>query len=127
MIHHALIDAEGCVLAVWPGEAQPEGLGEGEVIPFDPWLSGPSVRWDGAAWVPRIDCPAELLPTGAEIWAPEGTAVEVWDIEADHRLATLAPDADYRVAIELPDPGRYRIEIEPIAPYLRSHLIVDVA
>ncbi|OWJ69817.1 hypothetical protein CDV50_15970 [Haematobacter massiliensis] len=128
LTHSALIDAEGCVLQSWPTDRAPDPLPEGEIVAISPWCDHTLIRWDGEVWVPRATCVVEAVPTGAEVTAPEGTIIEVWDLEADYLLATLSPseDEDYRVSIELSDLGRYAIEVQPPSPWLRSRLIVEI-
>ncbi|WP_290688684.1 MULTISPECIES: hypothetical protein [unclassified Haematobacter] len=128
LTHSALIDAEGCVLQSWPTDAPPDPLPEGNIVAISPWFDHTLFRWEEGLWLPRSTCVVEAVPTGAEVIAPEGTEIEVWDLEADFLLATLIPSEaeDYLVSIELTDPGRYAIEVLPPSPWLRSRLTVEI-
>ncbi|OWJ81360.1 hypothetical protein [Haematobacter missouriensis] len=128
LTHSALIDPEGCVLRSWPTDAPPDPMPEGEVVAISPWYNPEVARWDGEQWIIRQPCEINAVPTGAEVIAPEGTEIEVWDLEADFLLATLSPSEadDYLVSIELTDPGRYVIVVLPPAPWLRSRLTVEI-
>ena len=54
---------------------------------------------------------------------PPGTTAEITDVEAGYTIATL-PEVKGLIDIELPEPGRYRIEVNPPRPHL--HMIIDI-
>ena len=52
-----------------------------------------------------------------------GLTSEIIDVDAGYTIATI-PEVKGQIAIELPDPGRYRIEVTPPRPFLQ--MIIDI-
>ena len=53
-----------------------------------------------------------------------GTTAEISDVDAGYTIATIS-EVKGLISIELPDPGRYRIEVNPPRPHLQ--MIIDIA
>ena len=122
MISYAFVDADGYVTGAGSGPRLREGTVE---LPdgITPMTSIAMMLVDGV-FVPR---PTEPEPVVTAFEAsgravqfadlPPGTTVEIIDVDAGYTIATL-PEVKGLIANELPDPGRYRIEVNPPRPFL---------
>lgn len=128
MISYAFVDADGYVTGAGSGPRLREGaveLPEG----ITPMTSIAVMLVDGV-FVPRPTVP-EPVVTAFEAAGravrfadlPPGTTAEIIDVDAGYTIATL-PEVKGLIAIELPDPGRYRIEVDPPRPFLQ--MIIDI-
>lgn len=130
MISYAFVDADGYVtgagstLRLIDGAVElPEGI--------TPQSSIHMQQVDGA-FVPRPTVP-EPKVTAFEAAGravqfadlPPGTTAEITDVEAGYIIATL-PEVKGLIAIELPDPGRYRIEVNPPRPFVQMTINIEV-
>lgn len=128
MISYAFVDADGYVTGAGSGPRLREGAVE---LPdgITPMTSIATMQVDGV-FVPRPMVP-EPVVTAFEAAGravqfadlPPGTTAEIIDVDAGYTIATL-PEVKGLIAIELPDPGRYRIEVNPPRPFLQ--MIIDI-
>ena len=128
MITYAFVDADGYVTGAGSGLTLREGAVElpAGITP----QSSIHLRLVDGAFVPRPAVPepkvTEFEAAGRAVQfadLPPGTTAEIVDLEAGYTIATL-PEVKGLIAIELPDPGRYRIEVNPPRPYLQ--MIIDI-
>ena len=128
MISYAIVDAAGYVTGAGSGPRLREGaveLPEG----ITPMTSITMMQVDGV-FVPRPTVPepkvTEFEGAGRAVQftdLPPGTTAEIIDVDAGYTIAMI-PEVKGLIAIELPDPGRYRIEVNPPRPYLQ--MIIDI-
>ena len=130
MISYAFVDADGYVT----GAGSTLRLIDGAVeLPtgITPQTSIHMQLVDGA-FVPRPTVPepkvTEFEAAGRTVQfadLPPGTTAEITDVEAGYTIATL-PEVKGLIAIELPEPGRYRIEVNPPRPFVQMNINIEV-
>ena len=128
MITYAFVDAGGYVSGAGSGPVLREGALE---LPkgIKP-MASVAMRLVDGQFVARPQLSASVI-TAFEVtgWSivltdlPSATTAEIMDVEAGYVIATL-PEVKSLIAIELPDPGRYRIEVNPPRPFLQ--MIIDI-
>lgn len=127
MINFAFFDTDGYVTGAGSGPLLREGaveLPEG----ITPVASIHMMQVDGAFVTrPTVSKPqvTEFEAAGRAVRftdLPPGTTTEISDVDVGYVMATV-PEVEGVIDIELPDPGRYRIEVNPPRPYLQ--MIID--
>ena len=130
MIRYALVDTDGYVTGAGSGPRLIEGA---EELPegITPQAAIHLQLLDGA-FVPR---PTVSEPKVTDFEAsgravqftdlPPGTTAEITDTEIGAVIVTL-PEVKGVIEIELPDPGRYRIEVTPPRPHLPMTIDIEV-
>ena len=75
----------------------------------------------------RPSCPAPVRTAeGFEIaGCPAGCRAEVYDIEGEELIATVAAEAGL-IAVSLPDPGRYLVEVSAPGAWLPAAAGIEV-
>ena len=113
--------------------AGPEDLGAGEAGVTEPQPSAffTTAMVDGAGMlVARPMGPVPVASAGQIVVpaCPAGTRIEVFDMVGRERLALeISVPEGWSDTYSFPDAGRYRVEVEPPAPWLPSAVEIEVA
>lgn len=117
MICWALLKPNGCIAAAGVSRHPPAGY-----VALPPQVEpiyAEYLMYLGGEWQPRPDLP--LLVTGLAGCTiqdcPEGVAAVVYDAETHVHLGRVEAEEGV-LAVDLPDPGTYRIEIEAPEPWV---------